>query len=176
MTTNNQPPLSAEEWLTEYYGHKCNDYEPGCPICEAWLRVEDFKAYAARQAAPLEERIRELESMEVGYLGHCKTLTAERDAAIKELGEVSRKLGKLEAELQWQSAATAPKDGTTVLLNVGYPWAVVGVWNGCNNEWVYAQSNVGMVNGAWTDTYFENEYDPSPTHWRPLPQLPQEGE
>lgn len=72
---------------------------------------------------------------------------------------------------QWQSIETAPKDGSAILLNVGYPWPVVGAWNAYHEEWVSASQQIGMVNGQWIDTYFENEYEKTPKSWMPLPQL-----
>lgn len=72
----------------------------------------------------------------------------------------------------WQPIDTAPKDGNALLLNIGWPWPIMGMWNDCQKEWVCAYPQCNVVGGQWNDTYFENEYD-TPTHWMPLPELPE---
>lgn len=57
--------------------------------------------------------------------------------------------------MEWQPIATAPKDGTSVLLwsRNGYD---VAVWSGRIGEWTTGQLF----------------YAPEPTHWMPLPSPP----
>lgn len=73
---------------------------------------------------------------------------------------------------EWQEMDTAPKD-RQILLDVGYPWPVVGVYNNPNGDWVYANFQVGMYRGKRCDSYFENEYEAAnaPKFWRELPKL-----
>lgn len=109
MTTNNQhPPLSAEEWKT---CEKCRTAWAHSRGLSAFCSTKHYaqfkqyedaqrKAYATQQTAPLEERIRELELKQGFDAASIEVLATERDAAIMELGEVSRKLGKLEAECE----------------------------------------------------------------------------
>lgn len=71
---------------------------------------------------------------------------------------------------EWQPIATAPKDGTWVLLTGGeisYGWdsddqprVVIGQFAG-EEGWHF----------AWYDSGFYGEYI-SPTHWMPLPEPP----
>ena len=63
---------------------------------------------------------------------------------------------------------TAPKD-KAILLDVGLPWLVSGVWNNADETWVYANVQVGMYEGDLYDTYFENEYEKEPLGWLPIP-------
>jgi hypothetical protein len=38
--------LTAEE-ITEWYGERCPDFEPGCPRCVAWARHDHLAAMLA---------------------------------------------------------------------------------------------------------------------------------
>jgi hypothetical protein len=71
---------------------------------------------------------------------------------------------------KWQYMESATKD-RPILLNVGLPWAVVGVWNGISNEWIYASFQC-EIDGL--DTYFENEWDKNPVAWMELPDIKKE--
>lgn len=35
----------VEQALTEHWGEKCNDYEQGCPVCDAWREYENLVTY-----------------------------------------------------------------------------------------------------------------------------------
>ena len=37
----------VEQALTEHWGEKCNDYEQGCPVCDAWREYENLVTYGA---------------------------------------------------------------------------------------------------------------------------------
>lgn len=62
----------------------------------------------------------------------------------------------------------APKD-VQILLDVGLPYFVCGHWNEHQKEWVIAQLHCNMMNGEFTDHYFENEYELEPRGWLPIP-------
>lgn len=74
----------------------------------------------------------------------------------------------------WLHPETAPKDGTAFLAHLGYPWPVVAAWNGYSEQWVYANNQIGIVDGKWNDAYFENEYEPTDEliGWMSLPEIP----
>lgn len=65
----------------------------------------------------------------------------------------------------WQPMDNAPKD-YPILLDVGLPWPVVGVWNLIDEQWVYAN-----IQWDYGDAYFENEVEKEPFFWRPMPDL-----
>ncbi len=73
--------------------------------------------------------------------------------------------------MEWQDIATAPKDGTLVLLFGAYCW--MGFDGGPDED-----SPVGCVMGRFGDggwrTVTNNPYfdDVYPTHWMPLPSAP----
>lgn len=63
----------------------------------------------------------------------------------------------------------APKK-SVILLDVGYPWLVAGIWNAPSESWVYADLQIDLYEGEWNDTYFENEHEKKPNGWMPLPE------
>lgn len=73
----------------------------------------------------------------------------------------------------WQDIATAPRDGTWVLLaggSINYGW--------CRDDRppaVTSQYMDGCWQFAWYDSGYYGEYE-TPTHWMPLPSPPREGE
>ena len=67
-----------------------------------------------------------------------------------------------------------PKNGSTFLADFGLPWPVVAAWNGCDENWVYANLQVNMVNGIYNDTYFETEREERIIQWMALPDIPDE--
>ena len=78
-----------------------------------------------------------------------------------------------------QPPETAPKDAT-IIANVGLPFAVVAMWNGASEKWVYANIQAGMYHGEWNDYYFEwhdfyfeNEYEDELLGWMPMPEVMQ---
>jgi hypothetical protein len=69
---------------------------------------------------------------------------------------------------------TAPKDGTTFLANMGWPWLVVCMWNTAVDKWVYASPQINLYEGEWNDPYFESEWDDESElkGWIPMPRPP----
>ena len=37
----------VEEALTEHWGEKCDSYEQGCVVCQAWREYENLVTYGA---------------------------------------------------------------------------------------------------------------------------------
>lgn len=54
-----------EEALTEYWGERCPDHEPGCPTCDAWAEYDKLVDERA-EAHRLLTRLRAVLSM-AGY-------------------------------------------------------------------------------------------------------------
>lgn len=73
--------------------------------------------------------------------------------------------------MKWQPIETAPKDAV-IILNVGLPWAVVGIWNAPSQAWCYANLQASGDIAEFSDTYFENEHEKTPIGWMPMPSLP----
>lgn len=114
-----------------------------------------------------------------------REVLAERDRMVESgdynaLAGVSHNLRIALAAMQlpgeWMAMANAPKD-KPILLDAGYPWPVVGIWNDANQKWAYANLQCGMVDGEWSDTYWESDQEPefdskgnrNIDGWQPLP-------
>jgi len=69
--------------------------------------------------------------------------------------------------------STAPKN-KCILLDIGLPWLVVGIWQEYYKNWQYASLCVSPCNDGdqvFNDIYFENEWDANPEGWLPMPQI-----
>lgn len=72
---------------------------------------------------------------------------------------------------------TAPKT-QPILLDVGYPWLVMGIWNELQKQWVYADLQADLCEEEWRDTYWQNDYEnpinkdgfPNVFGWLPVPK------
>jgi len=71
---------------------------------------------------------------------------------------------------RWLPMDEAPHD-RAILLDVGLPWSVVGMFNSINGEFVFACARRGLCEGVYNDTYFENEYEQSPKGWQEMPEI-----
>lgn len=69
----------------------------------------------------------------------------------------------------------APKDGTSILANVGYPWLLMCRWNPSGDCWVCTVPQTDLFDGEWQDNYFENQYfdDHELKGWLPVPEIEQ---
>ena len=74
--------------------------------------------------------------------------------------------------MKWQPMDTAPK-GHEVLLDVGWPYAVVGAWNEFEESWIYAELEINTSAGAFSDPSFSNECAETieVKGWMPLPEV-----
>lgn len=70
----------------------------------------------------------------------------------------------------WLPMCDAPRDNV-VLLDVGYPWAVVGQWNEADQSWCYANLQASTMEGGKVDVWFENEQEKAPKGWLPMPEV-----
>jgi hypothetical protein len=70
--------------------------------------------------------------------------------------------------MEWQDIETAPRDGRFVLifdksaLHPGENGVYIARWNDAQDEW-----DDGAIANPW-------RYYPEPTHWIPMPELPEE--
>ena len=72
--------------------------------------------------------------------------------------------------MKWQQMGSAPTN-KPVLLNVGYPWAVVGQWNEAEQAWTYSTLQAQKMETGDVDVWFENEIDKKPLAWCELPEV-----
>lgn len=93
-------------------------------------------------------------------------LETELTDATTALADARRALE--EARAEWQDIATAPKDGTHVLINDGYS-IVVAFWGESS---VFVKEADAWCVGDCTGEYNIHQTISAPTHWRPLPTAP----
>ena len=68
--------------------------------------------------------------------------------------------------------AEAPKDGTMILVAVGWPWLVPAMWCEYGNDWVIASPQVDYLHGS-SVRHFENETETTIYGWLPMPKIPE---
>ncbi len=81
--------------------------------------------------------------------------------------------GKAAAGSGWQPGATAPRDGTMILADVGFPWSVPAVFDPYDEQWIYATLQASPmengVNNFWLET--DTEKKDGVKRWMPMPAL-----
>lgn len=72
----------------------------------------------------------------------------------------------------WQLPETAPRDGTVVLGDFGYPWPIMTMWDGYDEKWAVATVQACPMEGGRTNAYFETDTEDAPAlrQWHPLPE------
>lgn len=88
-----------EEALTEHFGERCPDYEPGCPCCDAWAELDALTARADLPAAvtvkPLEcencrqpaTKLCQMTTHDCDPMPICEQCAAQHDATAAEINE-----------------------------------------------------------------------------------------
>ena len=71
---------------------------------------------------------------------------------------------------EWRPMKTAPKDGSTILLSVGWSHAVAALWNPAAGTWCYVWGacEAGHPDEP-LDHYFERETTDEADAWMPMP-------
>lgn len=74
---------------------------------------------------------------------------------------------------KWETPESAPKNGETILANIGMPWPVLTCWNKHESQWVYSSPQINMINGKYSDPYYESDYanNEELVGWMPLPSV-----
>ena len=75
--------------------------------------------------------------------------------------------------MNWRPAKTAPRDGTPILADMGYPWPLFAVFDPHDEHWVYATVQACPMEGGKHNFYLEMETDKPGElkRWMPLPKL-----
>lgn len=165
------------------YGHQATPQTDArmVEVKESLLRqIVDFCANVGVQGSILRDaqtRAEQAES-EITRLTQARAQDQQRlfhtESAATQLLERAEQAERRErAAFEWQPIETAPKDGQSMLL-----WAgdlCIGNWN----EWAFtaeelARCRPGTPNPftGWCDDYTGEPMDASPTHWMPLPTVP----
>jgi hypothetical protein len=62
------------------------------------------------------------------------------------------------------------KKAGQVLLDVGLPWPVIGIYNAASEEWVYADVQAELIDNEYY-YYYQTEHEKDPRGWMPLPAI-----
>lgn len=83
---------------------------------------------------------------------------------------------KTERKIELLAPETAPKDGTQILADFGWPWLMPAAWCHCDERWAVAtfQGSVSAefpdrLHDLWWETDQENHKDMK--GWIPFPQM-----
>lgn len=73
----------------------------------------------------------------------------------------------------WRSPETAPKDGTAILADFGWPWPVYAVWDEYDEQWIAATVQRCEMRDGPDNTWLEMETERPQDlkKWMPLPKL-----
>lgn len=72
----------------------------------------------------------------------------------------------------WQSPKTAPRNGTLIMADFGYPWPCLAVWNSYEEKWTSTMFNAQEMENGKTDSWWETELesDYQLQRWLPMPR------
>jgi len=73
----------------------------------------------------------------------------------------------------WSPPEKAPKDGTQILGDFGYPWPQLAAWNTHDEKWATVSMMAQGMKKGTTDIWFETELEDSKQlkRWMPLPNV-----
>ena len=74
----------------------------------------------------------------------------------------------------WLDPDTAPKDGTPILGDFGWPWPVYAVWDQYDEQWVVVTVQASPMKDGQINSWFETDTENAGQlkRWTPLPSLP----
>ena len=78
------------------------------------------------------------------------------------------------SKTEWQTPDTAPKNGTLILGDFGWPWACSAVWDEYDGQWVLCMLAVCPMADGPDNSYFETDIAPHKDlkAWMPMPVPP----
>lgn len=66
--------MKVEEAITHHWGERCDDYEEGCPVCDAWHEYDNLMMGNKAWVGLTDEEITELQhAIKVRLMGTYKT-------------------------------------------------------------------------------------------------------
>ena len=91
--------------------------------------------------------------------------------------ELERELTQVKKTQTWRQPDSAPLDGTMILGDFGWSFAIPAVWDPYGEQWVVVTvQGSPMKNGPdnyWLETDTEKQVDLK--RWLPIPKLPKAG-
>lgn len=74
------------------------------------------------------------------------------------------------------TAETAPKDGTIILGDFGWPWLMPAAWSAMSGKWVVAVFQAAGKADEIEDVWWETDMEGDLKGWMPVPELPRKYE
>ncbi len=73
----------------------------------------------------------------------------------------------------WQAPESAPRDGSPILGDFGWPWPVYAVWDEYDEQWIVVTLQRSPMSDGPDNTYLETDTEAHSAlkRWMPLPSL-----
>jgi hypothetical protein len=97
------------------------------------------------------------------------TWTAKVKWLIEHHAQMSAMVADCELRQIFQPIDHDAKKGQ-VLLDVGLPWPVVGIYNSESQDWSYANMQAEQIDGEYY-YYYETEHENNPRGYMPMPTI-----
>jgi hypothetical protein len=98
------------------------------------------------------------------------TWTPKVKALIAHNAQQSAMIAELELKQIFKPIDDEAKKAGQVLLDVGLPWPVVGIYNTASEEWVYAEVQAELIDDEYY-YYYQTEHEKEPRGWMPMPTI-----
>lgn len=148
----------------------CDDVGEPKGQCVCGWHERDHKSSDTLETDSLDSTIRDVHDGYFAMTNLARKLERERNNAQK----VNRPSSEMTCSAGWLEPETAPRDGTQILGDFGYPWTQLAAWNTNDEKWSTASMMAQDMYGGSIDIWFETEYEAvnQLKRWMRLPSLP----
>jgi hypothetical protein len=101
-------------------------------------------------------------------------MNTENDPLIPVRASEWAKLNQCAKDARWLPPETAPRNGTLILGDFGWPWANFAVWDEYDEHWCISTLQACPMASGRINSYIETDTEKlaSLKRWMPLPKLP----
>lgn len=112
-------------------------------------------------------KTKQLGEVWIANQGDMSAIGASEEAAIEGVRDCSRT-----QPAALQPPHTAPKDGTIILGDFGWPWMLTACWNNHDEKWAVSMIQACLMEGGKVDTYWETDQEDHSAlkGWLPMPE------